>query len=101
MAALSDAAVLTHDTAQSREFAGKLLVQFDDLVECVGDLGIQPVIDILDPDGEISVPKSLQGAENLTTIELFLGRNKRAHNPSPAGHWKLGSIADPRLTRTQ
>ncbi|WP_348628588.1 hypothetical protein [Mesorhizobium sp. WSM3864] len=72
MAAFADAAVLADDPAQPRKFSRHLIVQLDDLIECVGDLAVQPFIRILDADGEVTVSKGFEGVENLTGIELFL-----------------------------
>ena len=73
MAALADAAVLADDAAQPLELARQLVVELDDLVEGLGDLGIQPVIVVGEADRKIAAPEGAERRQDLATIELVLG----------------------------
>jgi hypothetical protein len=73
VAAFADPAVLADDAGKSLEFARQLVVQFDDFVECVRNVGIDAVIGVLKPDGEIAAPKGPERGENLAAGKLFPG----------------------------
>ncbi|WP_245478213.1 MULTISPECIES: hypothetical protein [unclassified Mesorhizobium] len=57
MAPLADPSVLADDPAQSLKFLRDLIVQFNDLVEGIGDIGIDTFIDVVDPDGKVASPE--------------------------------------------
>ena len=70
MAALADPAFLADDPAQALEFARQLVVEFDDLVEGVGNFGIEAVVVIGDANRKISVSKCLQRVQYLLWSKL-------------------------------
>ena len=50
----------------------QLVVQLDDLVESVGDLGIEPVVVVGDADRKIAAPEGAQRRQDLAAVELLL-----------------------------
>ena len=67
MATLADAAILANDFAQALELARYLVVEFDNLIEGVGNFGVDALIGIGDPNRKISVSKRFQSVQELSS----------------------------------
>ncbi|MBZ9765273.1 hypothetical protein LB526_00645 [Mesorhizobium sp. CA6] len=59
MTPLANSAVLTDHSAQPLKLFRHLIVEFDDLVEGIGNIGIDSFVDVVDPDGKVASPESL------------------------------------------
>ncbi|MBZ9841538.1 hypothetical protein LB529_04125 [Mesorhizobium sp. CA5] len=59
MTPLANSPVLADDPAQSLKLLRHLIVEFDDLVEGIGNIGIDSFVDVVDPDGEVASPEGL------------------------------------------
>ena len=70
-----DLALLAHHVAQTLEFFRHPFVEFDDVVERLGDLAGDAAQVPRQAHGEVAAPKGAQGRQELTVVDrVRLGR---------------------------
>src|ERR1700733_6844654 len=86
---LIDSALLADRVGGAAEFADHLLIELDDLVECVGNFAVDPRAFEGNAGREISLAKSSQNLEDFAFVQRFGGRSEascaHADGPSDSG----------------